>query len=101
MAKVSAVDKNAKRRKLVARYSRRRAELKAIINDRSRPMDERFAAQLKLSQLPRNSSKTRIRNRCEVSGRPRGYYRKLKMSRIALRELGSLGLVPGLVKSSW
>lgn len=101
MAKVSAVDKNEKRRKLVARYSQRRAELKAIINDRSRPMDERFAAQLKLSQLPRNSSKTRIRNRCEVSGRPRGYYRKLQMSRIALRELGSLGLVPGLVKSSW
>lgn len=101
MAKVSAVDKNAKRRKLVARYAKRRAELKAIINDRSLPMDERFAAQLKLAQIPRNSSKTRIRNRCEVSGRPRGYYRKLKMSRIALRELGSLGLVPGLVKSSW
>lgn len=101
MAKVSAVDKNAKRRKLVARYAKRRAELKAIINDRSIPMDERFAAQLKLAQLPRNSSKTRIRNRCEVSGRPRGYYRKLRMSRIALRELGSLGLVPGLVKSSW
>ncbi len=101
MAKVSAVDKNAKRRKMVARYAKRRAELKAIINDRSRPMDERFAAQLKLAQIPRNSSKTRIRNRCEVSGRPRGYYRKLRMSRIALRELGSLGLVPGLVKSSW
>ena len=101
MAKVSAVDKNAKRRKLVARYAKRRAELKAIINDRSKPMDERFSAQLKLSQIPRNSSKTRIRNRCEVSGRPRGYYRKLRMSRIALRELGSLGLVPGLVKSSW
>ena len=101
MAKVSAVDKNAKRRKLVARYAKRRAELKAIINDRSKPMEERFAAQLKLSQIPRNSSKTRIRNRCEVSGRPRAYYRKLKMSRIALRELGSLGMVPGLVKSSW
>lgn len=101
MAKVSAVDKNAKRRKLVERYAKRRAELKAIINDRSLPMDERFSAQLKLAQIPRNSSKTRIRNRCEVSGRPRGYYRKLKMSRIALRELGSLGLVPGLVKSSW
>ena len=101
MAKVSAVEKNAKRRKKVAQYAERRAELKAIISDRSKPMDERFAAQLKLAQLPRNSSKTRIRNRCEVSGRPRGYYRKLKMSRIALRELGSLGLIPGLVKSSW
>ncbi len=101
MAKVSAVDKNAKRRKKVAQYAERRAQLKAIIKDRSLPMDERFAAQLKLAQLPRNSSKTRIRNRCEVSGRPRGYYRKLKMSRIALRELGSLGLIPGLVKSSW
>ena len=101
MAKVSAVEKNARRRKQVARYAKRRAELKAIINDRSKPMDERFAAQLKLAQLPRNSSKTRIRNRCEVSGRPRGYYRKLQMSRIALRELGSLGMIPGLVKSSW
>lgn len=101
MAKVSAVEKNAKRRRKVAQYAERRAELKAIIKDRSKPMDERFAAQLKLSQLPRNSSKTRIRNRCEVSGRPRGFYRKLRMSRIALRELGSLGLIPGLVKSSW
>ncbi|MEX0347125.1 MAG: 30S ribosomal protein S14 [Rhizobiaceae bacterium] len=101
MAKVSAVEKNERRRRKVAQYAKRRAELKAIINDRSKPMDERFAAQLKLSQLPRNSSKTRIRNRCEVSGRPRGFYRKLKMSRIALRELGSLGMIPGLVKSSW
>ncbi len=101
MAKVSAVEKNERRRRKVAQYAKRRAELKAIINDRSKPMDERFAAQLKLSQLPRNSSKTRIRNRCEVSGRPRGFYRKLRMSRIALRELGSLGMIPGLVKSSW
>ncbi len=101
MAKVSAIEKNAKRRRKVAQYAERRAVLKAIISDRSKPMDERFAAQLKLSQLPRNSSKTRIRNRCEVSGRPRGFYRKLRMSRIALRELGSLGLIPGLVKSSW
>ena len=101
MAKVSAVEKNARRRRKVAQYMERRAELKAIINDRSKPMDQRFAAQLKLAQLPRNSSKTRIRNRCEVSGRPRGYYRKLKMSRIALRDLGSLGMIPGLVKSSW
>jgi small subunit ribosomal protein S14 len=101
MAKVSAVEKNARRRKLVARYAARRSALKAIINDRSRPMEERFAAQLKLAQLPRNSSKTRIRNRCAVTGRPRAYYRKLNLSRIALRELGSAGQIPGLVKSSW
>lgn len=101
MAKISAVEKNESRRRLVARHARRRAALKAIIMDRSRPMEERFAAQLKLAEMPRNSSKTRIRNRCEVTGRPRAYYRKLKMSRIALRELGSLGQIPGLVKSSW
>ena len=101
MAKISAVEKNNRRRKLVAQHARRRAALKAIIKDRSRPLEERFAAQLKLAEMPRNSSKTRIRNRCEVTGRPRAYYRKLKMSRIALRELGSLGLIPGLVKSSW
>jgi small subunit ribosomal protein S14 len=101
MAKTSAVEKNARRRKMVAQYANRRAALKAIIMDRSKPMEERFAAQLKLAQIPRNSSKTRIRNRCAVTGRPRGYYRKLNMSRIALRELGSLGKVPGLVKSSW
>lgn len=101
MAKTSAVEKNAKRRRIVARYANRRSALKAIIMDRSKPMDERFAAQLKLAQLPRNSSRTRIRNRCAVTGRPRGYYRKLNMSRIALRDLGSLGQVPGLLKSSW
>ncbi len=101
MAKVSATEKNKRREKLVDRYAAKRAALKAIINDRSLAMDERFRAQLKLNELPRNSSKTRLRNRCEVSGRPRGYYRKLKMSRIALRELGSQGLIPGLVKSSW
>ena len=101
MAKVSATEKNKRREKLVDRYAAKRASLKEIINDRSKPMDERFRAQLKLNELPRNSSKTRIRNRCEISGRPRGYYRKLKMSRIALRELGSKGLIPGLVKSSW
>jgi len=101
MAKISAVEKNERRRRLAARYAKRRAALKAIIMDRSRPMEERFAAQLKLAQLPRNSSKTRIRNRCEVTGRPRAYYRKLKMSRIALRELGMTGQIPGLVKSSW
>ncbi len=101
MAKVSAVEKNSKRQRLVAQHAEKRAALKAIIHNRETPMDERFKAQMKLAQMPRNSSKTRIRNRCEVSGRPRGYYRKLKMSRIALRELGSLGVIPGLVKSSW
>lgn len=101
MAKISAIEKNARRRKLVSQYAARRSALKAIVNDRSRPMEERFAAQLKLSQLPRNSSKTRIRNRCAVTGRPRAFYRKLNMSRIALRDLGSSGQIPGLVKSSW
>jgi len=101
MAKTSAVEKNKRRRKMTARYANKRAELKAIIMDQSRPIEERFKAQLQLAALPRNSSKTRIRNRCEVTGRPRAYYRKLKMSRIALRELGSQGLIPGLVKSSW
>ena len=101
MAKVSAVEKNKARRKLVDRFAAKRAELKAIVKDQSKPIEERFQAQLKLAALPRNSSKTRIRNRCDVTGRPRAYYRKLKMSRIALRELGNKGLVPGLVKSSW
>jgi small subunit ribosomal protein S14 len=81
--------------------SGRRARLKAIARDKTRPMEERFAATLKLAELPRNGSPTRIRNRCEVTGRPRGFYRKLKMSRIALRQFGSKGLIPGLVKSSW
>lgn len=101
MAKVSATQKNLRRRKLVDRYAAKRAELKAIIMDRNLPIEERFKAQLKLAELPRNSARNRVRNRCEVSGRPRGYYRKLKMSRIALRELGSIGQVPGMVKSSW
>ena len=101
MAKVSAVEKNKKRRKLVDRYAAKRAELKAIISDRDKPIEERFRAQLQLADLPRNSAKNRIRNRCGVTGRPRGYYRKLNMSRIALRQLGSDGMIPGLVKSSW
>ena len=101
MAKKSAVEKNNTRRKLVDRYADRRAALKAATRDESLPAEERFRAHLKLAELPRSSSKTRVRNRCEVSGRPRGFYRKLKMSRIALRELGSAGKVPGLVKSSW
>ena len=101
MAKLSAIEKNKKRRRLVANKAARRAALKAIVGNRTLPIEERFQAQLKLAEMPRNSSRTRIRNRCEVSGRPRGYYRKLKMSRIALRELGALGLIPGMVKSSW
>src|ERR1700724_1990699 len=101
MAKKSSIEKNNRRRRLAKKYSRRRARLKEITRDKSLAMEERFAAALKLAQVPRNSSKTRIRNRCEVTGRPRGFYRKLKMSRIAMRELGSKGLIPGLVKSSW
>jgi len=86
---------------MVARYADKRARLKAIANDKELPIEERFQAGLKLSEMPRNGAKIRLRNRCEVTGRPRGYYRKFKMSRIALRELGSAGQVPGLVKSSW
>ncbi|MCP4315359.1 MAG: 30S ribosomal protein S14 [Hyphomicrobiales bacterium] len=101
MAKVSAVEKNKRRRKTVALHAEKRAALKAIIKNQETPIEERFKATLKLAELPRDGSMTRVRNRCEVSGRPRAYYRKLKMSRIALRELGSLGKVPGVVKSSW
>ena len=101
MAKKSAVNRNEKVKALVAKYAEKRAALKAIANDENLPLEERFEARLKLAQLPRNSAPNRIRNRCEVTGRPRGYYRKLKMSRIALRELGNLGQIPGLTKSSW
>jgi small subunit ribosomal protein S14 len=101
MAKTSSVEKNNRRRKMVKQYANKRAKLKAVTQNKELPIEERFAAQLKLAELPRNSAKSRIRNRCEVSGRPRGFYRKLKMSRLALRELGNLGLIPGLVKSSW
>ena len=101
MAKTSSVEKNNRRRKLVDRYAAKRAELKAIVMDQSKPIEDRFRAQLKLAALPRNSAKSRIRNRCEVTGRPRAYYRKLGMSRIALRDLGNSGIIPGLVKSSW
>jgi small subunit ribosomal protein S14 len=101
MAKTSMVERNKKRRALVKKYASRRATLKAKVKDTSLPTEERFQAQLKLAELPRNASKVRIRNRCELSGRPRGYYRKLGMSRIALRELTSQGLIPGMVKSSW
>ena len=101
MAKTSAVEKNKRRRALVKSYAAKRKQLKAIIMDQKLPIEERFRAQLKLAALPRNSAKVRIRNRCEITGRPRAYYRKLKMSRIALRGLGALGAIPGLVKSSW
>jgi small subunit ribosomal protein S14 len=101
MAKKSAIEKNKRRQNLVKQYAAKRDALKAIANDESLPLEEQFAARLKLAELPRNSSPVRVRNRCEVTGRPRSFYRKLKMSRIALRELGSLGLIPGLVKSSW
>ena len=101
MAKVSSVERNLKRQRMVAKYAAKRALLKDIARNKELPVEERFEAQLKLAELPRNSAESRIRNRCQVTGRPRGYYRKMKMSRIALRELGSQGLLPGLVKSSW
>src|SRR3569833_1522953 len=101
MAKKSAVNRNEMVRHLVAQYAKKRDELKAIANDEKLPLEERFEARLKLAKLPRNSSKTRIRNRCAVTGRPRAYYRKLKMSRIALRDLASSGQIPGMTKSSW
>jgi small subunit ribosomal protein S14 len=101
MAKKSAVERNLKRQRLVAQYATKRAALKAIARDTSKPVEERFGAQLKLASLPRNSAPTRVRNRCLVTGRPRGYYRKLKMSRISLRQLASQGMIPGMVKSSW
>ena len=101
MAKKSAINRNDKVKALVAKYAEKRAALKAIANDESLPLEERFDARLKLAALPRNSAPTRIRNRCDVTGRPRAYYRKLKMSRIALRELGNMGQIPGLTKSSW
>jgi small subunit ribosomal protein S14 len=101
MAKISMIERQKKREALVEKYAARRAELKAIARDESRPMEERFKAQLKLAKLPRNSSATRLHNRCEVTGRSRSYYRKLRMSRIALRDLASKGQIPGMVKSSW
>ena len=101
MAKKSSIEKNNRRRKMAKQYANRRAKLKAIVQDKKLPVEERFAASLKLATLPRNSSKTRIRNRCELTGRPRGFYGKVKMSRIAMRDLGNKGLIPGLVKSSW
>lgn len=101
MAKLSVTERNKKRQRMIKKYSDRRARLLTIAKDESVPMEERFNARLKLSKLPRNSSAVRYRNRCEISGRGRGVYRKFRMSRIALRELASHGLIPGMVKSSW
>ena len=101
MAKTSAIEKNQNRRKLVQQYAAKRAELRAVTHDRNREPEERFEATLALAALPRNSAKVRVRNRCQLTGRPRGFHRKFGLSRIALRELGSAGQIPGLVKSSW
>ena len=101
MAKKSMIAREVKREKLVKQYAERRAELKAIVNNQELRMEERFRAPLKLAKLPRNSSKVRLHNRCQLTGRPHAYYRKLKIARIALRDLGSAGQIPGMVKSSW
>jgi small subunit ribosomal protein S14 len=101
MAKKSMVNREVKRAKLVKQHAGKRAALKEIINDQSKPMEERFKATMKLAQMPRNSSATRIHNRCQLTGRPHAYYRKLKLSRIMLRDLASMGQIPGMVKSSW
>ncbi|MEM6355464.1 MAG: 30S ribosomal protein S14 [Pseudomonadota bacterium] len=101
MAKVSMVEREKKRQRLVKKYAAKRTALKEIASNTELPMEDRFKARLKLAKLPRNSSPTRLHNRCEVSGRPKAYYRKLRMSRIALRDLASIGQVPGMVKSSW
>ena len=101
MAKKSAIENNSRKQRLVKKFSGRRKRLLEVANDEARPMEERFEARLRLAALPRNGAIVRVRNRCEVTGRPRGFYRKMKMSRIALRELGNKGLIPGLVKSSW
>lgn len=101
MAKLSSTEKNARRAKMHKKYAGKRAELKKIVMNKETTIEERFEAQLKLAQLPRNSAENRQRNRCGLSGRPRGFYRKFKLSRIALRELASNGQIPGVVKSSW
>ena len=101
MAKSGAIEKNKRRMALAKQYAAKRDRLKAIANDRNRPMEERFAARLKLAELPRNSNPTRIRNRCELTGRPRAVYRKFKLSRNVFRSLASVGQIPGVVKSSW
>jgi small subunit ribosomal protein S14 len=101
MAKKSAIENNLRKQRIVKKFAARRARLLEIANTEANSMEERFEARLKLAELPRNGARVRIRNRCEVTGRPRGFYRKVRMSRIALRELGNKGLIPGLVKSSW
>jgi small subunit ribosomal protein S14 len=101
MAKKAMIEREKKREKLVKKFAAKRAALLAIANDQEKPMEERFKARLKLAELPRNSSATRLHNRCQLTGRPHAYYRKLKISRIMLRDLGSAGLIPGMVKSSW
>jgi small subunit ribosomal protein S14 len=101
MAKTSSIERNKKRERLAKQYAARRAKLRAAALNEDLPLEERFAARLKLAQLPRNSSATRVRNRCELTGRPRAFYRKLKVSRIALRDLASKGQIPGMIKSSW
>jgi small subunit ribosomal protein S14 len=101
MAKTSSIERNKKRERLAKKFAARRAKLRAAALNESLPLEERFAARLKLAQLPRNSSATRVRNRCEITGRPRAFYRKLRVSRIALRDLASKGQIPGMVKSSW
>lgn len=101
MARKALIEREKKRQRLVARHAQRRAALRAVANDRERPMEERFKASLKLAKIPRNSSPTRLHSRCELTGRPKGFYRKMRISRIALRELGGSGQIPGMVKSSW
>jgi len=101
MAKKSSIEKNEHRKRLAKKYAAKRARLLATAEDEKLPPEDRFAARLKLAQLPRNSAKSRVRNRCEVTGRPRAYYRKLKMSRLSLRDLASRGQIPGMVKASW
>ncbi|MDE3027075.1 MAG: 30S ribosomal protein S14 [Paracoccaceae bacterium] len=101
MAKTSSINRNNKRRKMAKSMGSKRAKLKALVMKKDTPMEERFAAALKLAEMPRNSAKVRIRNRCELTGRPRSFYRKVKLSRIALRQMANSGLIPGMVKSSW
>ena len=101
MAKTSAIEKNKRRAKLAKRYAGKRARLKALAEDRSLPPEERFAARLRLAEMPRNGSPVRIRNRCDLTGRPRGFYRRFRLSRVALRDLASTGQIPGIVKASW
>lgn len=101
MAKKSMVNREVKREKLVSQHAAKRAALKAVINDQSKPVEDRFKATIKLAELPRNSSATRLHNRCQLTGRPHAFYRKLKLSRIMLRDLASFGQIPGMVKSSW